>query len=128
MPILDVDKSGSVIVLKRSMRSGFAGIDNPLFYDPKTAMLFGDAKASRGRDPDRGPGALRTLRAMQETTDQLRAEISELMEQVMEAMGVGTLMIPDEIQRGMQETANPTLDVDGPARACATTCASCCSR
>ncbi len=46
MPILDVDKSASVIVLKRSMASGFAGIDNPLFYDPKTAMLFGDAKAS----------------------------------------------------------------------------------
>jgi NAD(P) transhydrogenase subunit beta len=46
MPILDVDKSASVIVLKRSMSSGFAGIDNPLFYDPKTSMLFGDAKAS----------------------------------------------------------------------------------
>jgi NAD(P) transhydrogenase subunit beta len=46
MPILDVDKSGSVIVLKRSMNSGFAGIDNPLFYLENTALLFGDAKAS----------------------------------------------------------------------------------
>jgi H+-translocating NAD(P) transhydrogenase subunit beta len=46
MPILEVDKSQAVIVLKRSMASGFAGIDNPLFYDPKTSLLFGDAKAS----------------------------------------------------------------------------------
>ncbi len=46
MPILEVDRSGSVIVLKRSMASGFAGIDNPLFYDEKTALLFGDAKQS----------------------------------------------------------------------------------
>ena len=46
MPILDVDKAAQVIVLKRSMNTGFAGIDNPLFYDPKTALLFGDAKAS----------------------------------------------------------------------------------
>ncbi|HWT93691.1 MAG TPA: NAD(P)(+) transhydrogenase (Re/Si-specific) subunit beta [Solirubrobacteraceae bacterium] len=46
MPILNVDESQSVIVLKRSMGSGFAGIDNPLFFNPKTSMLFGDAKAS----------------------------------------------------------------------------------
>jgi hypothetical protein len=50
---------------------------------------------------------------MQETTDQLRAEISELMERVMESIGVGTLMIPEEIQRGMNETTSPTLDEDG---------------
>jgi H+-translocating NAD(P) transhydrogenase subunit beta len=48
MPILDVDKAQSVVVLKRSMASGFAGIENPLFYDAKTSMLFGDAKASVG--------------------------------------------------------------------------------
>ncbi|WP_369822152.1 NAD(P)(+) transhydrogenase (Re/Si-specific) subunit beta [Saccharomonospora sp. CUA-673] len=46
MPILHVTSSRSVIVLKRSMGSGFAGIDNALFTDPKTAMLFGDAKES----------------------------------------------------------------------------------
>ena len=46
MPILDVDKAENVIVLKRSMKSGFAGIDNPLYENPKTAMLFGDAKKS----------------------------------------------------------------------------------
>jgi H+-translocating NAD(P) transhydrogenase subunit beta len=46
MPILEVNESHAVIVLKRSMASGFAGIDNPLFYDEKTSMLFGDAKQS----------------------------------------------------------------------------------
>jgi H+-translocating NAD(P) transhydrogenase subunit beta len=46
MPILDVDRAANVIVLKRSMNPGFAGIDNELYYNPKTAMLFGDAKAS----------------------------------------------------------------------------------
>ncbi|MBB3661268.1 MULTISPECIES: NAD(P)(+) transhydrogenase (Re/Si-specific) subunit beta [Prauserella salsuginis group] len=48
MPILNVTSSRSVIVLKRSMGSGFAGIDNALFTDEKTAMLFGDAKESVG--------------------------------------------------------------------------------
>ena len=46
MPILNVDESKQVIVLKRSMASGFAGIENPLFFDEKTQMLFGDAKSS----------------------------------------------------------------------------------
>jgi NAD(P) transhydrogenase subunit beta len=46
MPILNVDESHSIIVLKRSMNTGFAGIDNPLFYNDKTALLFGDAKDS----------------------------------------------------------------------------------
>lgn len=44
MPILNVDQAANVIVMKRSMRSGFAGIENELFYEPKTSMLFGDAK------------------------------------------------------------------------------------
>jgi H+-translocating NAD(P) transhydrogenase subunit beta len=46
MPILDVDRAKSIIVLKRSMNPGFAGIENELFYGDKTSMLFGDAKAS----------------------------------------------------------------------------------
>jgi proton-translocating NAD(P)+ transhydrogenase subunit beta len=46
MPILDVDRSANVVVIKRSMSPGFAGIDNPLFYDPKTVMLFADAKTA----------------------------------------------------------------------------------
>jgi NAD(P) transhydrogenase subunit beta len=49
MPILDVDKAQNVIVIKRSMKPGFAGIDNDLYLDPKTAMLFGDAKEAVGR-------------------------------------------------------------------------------
>ena len=48
MPIIDVDKARTVMVLKRSMSSGFAGIDNPLFYMEKTLMLFGDAKNFTG--------------------------------------------------------------------------------
>ena len=46
MPILDVESSHSVIVIKRSMNPGFAGIDNELYYKPGTAMLFGDAKTA----------------------------------------------------------------------------------
>jgi H+-translocating NAD(P) transhydrogenase subunit beta len=46
MPVLNVEQSAAVVVLKRSMNTGFAGIENELFYDEKTTMLFGDAKES----------------------------------------------------------------------------------
>ena len=46
MPILDVESSHSVIVIKRSMNPGFAGIENELYYKPGTSMLFGDAKSA----------------------------------------------------------------------------------
>jgi H+-translocating NAD(P) transhydrogenase subunit beta len=46
MPILEVSDSTSVIVIKRSMNPGFAGIENELYFDPKTSMLFGDAKSA----------------------------------------------------------------------------------
>ncbi len=49
MPILEVDRAKSIIVLKRSMRPGFAGVDNDLYYDPKCMMLFGDAKESMSK-------------------------------------------------------------------------------
>jgi NAD(P) transhydrogenase subunit beta len=49
MPILDVDRAHNVVVIKRSLATGFAGVDNPLFYDPKTVMLFDDAKAALGK-------------------------------------------------------------------------------
>jgi len=48
MPVINVDKARTVFVLKRSMASGFAGIENPLFYKENTRMLFGDAKESIG--------------------------------------------------------------------------------
>jgi NAD(P) transhydrogenase subunit beta len=57
MPILDVDKAHQVVVLKRSMKPGFAGIDNPLYELQNTSMLFGDAKASI----DKLVGAVKTL-------------------------------------------------------------------
>ena len=54
MPILDVDQAKSIIVIKRSMGHGYAGIDNELYTDPKTSMYFADAKtALRGPDQRR---------------------------------------------------------------------------
>ena len=46
MPILDVERARAIVVLKRSMRPGFAGVDNELYYNPKCMMLFGDARDS----------------------------------------------------------------------------------
>jgi NAD(P) transhydrogenase subunit beta len=46
MPIINVDQARTVFVLKRSMASGFSGVDNPLFFGENTRMLFGDAKES----------------------------------------------------------------------------------
>jgi NAD(P) transhydrogenase subunit beta len=46
MPILEVERAKSIVVLKRSLRPGFAGVDNDLYYNPKCMMLFGDAKES----------------------------------------------------------------------------------
>jgi NAD(P) transhydrogenase subunit beta len=48
MPILDVDKASTVMVIKRSMAVGFAGIENPLYFMDRTLMLFGDAKTFVG--------------------------------------------------------------------------------
>jgi NAD(P) transhydrogenase subunit beta len=49
MPILDVDQARQVFVLKRGKGAGFAGIENALFFDEKTSLIFGDAKASLQR-------------------------------------------------------------------------------
>ena len=46
MPVLNVDEAKAVIVIKRSMNPGFAGIENELYYEPETTMLFGDAKSA----------------------------------------------------------------------------------
>ena len=68
MPILEVDRAKAIIVLKRSMRPGFAGVDNDLYYDPKCMMLFGDSGLSKymciSRLPPMGfrPAAIRSVK------------------------------------------------------------------
>ncbi len=49
MPILNADQAGQVIFMKRSMRPGFAGIENELLFDPRTTLLFGDAKQTMSK-------------------------------------------------------------------------------
>ena len=49
MPILEVDRAKSIIVLKRGRGKGFSGLENPLFFKPVTGLLFGDAKTSLAR-------------------------------------------------------------------------------
>jgi len=46
MPILDADKAANIIIVKRSLKPGFAGIDNEIYYNPKSYMFFGDAKGA----------------------------------------------------------------------------------
>ena len=58
MPILDVDHAKSIVVIKRSMGKGYAGIDNELYSDPKTGMLFADAKDGLAAADGGGQGAL----------------------------------------------------------------------
>ena len=60
MPIINADEAGTVVFLKRSMRPGFAGIDNDLLFDEKTTLLFGDAKDTLGKLVARRQGGLST--------------------------------------------------------------------
>ena len=117
MPILDVDKSGSVIVLKRSDEQRLRGHRQPALLRPEDGDALRRRQDLGERHPLRGPGTLRTCSSWRRHQDQLREEIADLMEQVMESMGVGTMVIPDEIQRGMMETAAPVARRRRAARA-----------
>ena len=94
-------RSGSVIVLKRSMASGFAGIDNPLFYDPKTAMLFGDAKASVSDITLGGPGCCSRIAAPARSMDPNRLKAIPLFSHLSEdeARRLAALRDRDEHRR-----------------------------
>ena len=63
MPILNADEARQIVFMKRSMRPGFAGIENELLFDPKTTLLFGDAKDSHGQAAQRRQGPVTAVDA-----------------------------------------------------------------
>ena len=73
------------------------------------------ANSSTMKETCAGSSCALRLRLMDEQRATLHDEINVLMEQVMESMGGGTMLIPDPVQRGLEETANPSLDVTGLA-------------
>ena len=74
MPILNADQAAHVVFMKRSMRPGFSGVDNALLYDPRTVLLFGDAKESLDQAGQCRPGRLSPLVTGSRTKNDRRAK------------------------------------------------------